>query len=76
MSKIGRNDLCPCGSSKKYKKCCYSKDRQDLVERLNAKAQVSKKEQERLEITISPDNGDLQGVLGQKNCNALKVSAC
>jgi preprotein translocase subunit SecA len=21
-AKIGRNDLCPCGSSKKYKKCC------------------------------------------------------
>ena len=20
--KIGRNDLCPCGSQKKYKKCC------------------------------------------------------
>lgn len=20
--KIGRNDLCPCGSDKKYKKCC------------------------------------------------------
>ena len=20
--KIGRNDLCPCGSGKKYKKCC------------------------------------------------------
>jgi uncharacterized protein YecA (UPF0149 family) len=20
--KIGRNDPCPCGSSKKYKKCC------------------------------------------------------
>jgi uncharacterized protein YecA (UPF0149 family) len=20
--KIGRNDLCPCGSNKKYKKCC------------------------------------------------------
>ncbi|MFN5370222.1 MAG: SEC-C metal-binding domain-containing protein [Bacteroidia bacterium] len=19
---IGRNDLCPCGSGKKYKKCC------------------------------------------------------
>ena len=24
--KIGRNDLCPCGSGKKYKKCCLSKD--------------------------------------------------
>jgi uncharacterized protein len=21
-SKVGRNDLCPCGSGKKYKKCC------------------------------------------------------
>ena len=23
--KVGRNDPCPCGSSKKYKKCCYPK---------------------------------------------------
>ena len=22
---IGRNDLCPCGSGKKYKNCCYNK---------------------------------------------------
>jgi len=21
-AKIGRNDLCPCGSGKKYKRCC------------------------------------------------------
>ncbi len=25
MSKIGRNDPCPCGSGKKYKKCCLMK---------------------------------------------------
>jgi preprotein translocase subunit SecA len=24
--KIGRNDPCPCGSGKKYKKCCMLKD--------------------------------------------------
>ncbi len=24
--KTGRNELCPCGSGKKYKKCCLSKD--------------------------------------------------
>ena len=24
--KIGRNDPCPCGSGKKYKKCCLSKN--------------------------------------------------
>ncbi len=26
MKKIGRNDPCPCGSGKKYKKCCLAKD--------------------------------------------------
>jgi tetratricopeptide (TPR) repeat protein len=26
MAKIGRNDPCPCGSSKKYKKCCMASD--------------------------------------------------
>ena len=25
MAKAGRNDLCPCGSGKKYKKCCEAK---------------------------------------------------
>lgn len=27
MPKAGRNDSCPCGSSKKYKHCCLEKDR-------------------------------------------------
>lgn len=26
MSKVGRNDPCPCGSGKKYKKCCEQKN--------------------------------------------------
>jgi len=24
--KVGRNDPCPCGSGRKYKKCCFGKD--------------------------------------------------
>ena len=24
--KVGRNDPCPCGSGKKYKKCCLAED--------------------------------------------------
>jgi len=24
--KIGRNERCPCGSGKKFKKCCLGKD--------------------------------------------------
>ena len=29
VSKIGRNDPCPCGSGKKYKNCCLGKDGQN-----------------------------------------------
>ena len=25
MAKAGRNDLCPCGSGRKFKKCCEAK---------------------------------------------------
>jgi len=28
--KIGRNDPCPCGSGKKYKKCCVERDREEI----------------------------------------------
>jgi len=30
VPKIGRNAPCPCGSGRKYKKCCYEKDQQLL----------------------------------------------
>lgn len=36
MSKIGRNDLCPCGSKKKYKNCC-----KDNVENLDSCGVIS-----------------------------------
>lgn len=32
---IGRNDLCYCGSGKKYKKCCINKNNKDDLENLN-----------------------------------------
>ncbi len=35
MKHIGRNEPCPCGSGKKYKKCCMDEDRQqELQEQL------------------------------------------
>jgi len=33
--KVGRNDPCPCGSGKKYKKCCLGKDEKNNVTRIN-----------------------------------------
>lgn len=32
---IGRNDLCYCGSGKKYKKCCMNKNNNDDLDKLN-----------------------------------------
>lgn len=31
MSKISRNDLCPCGSGKKYKKCCLKYESNPII---------------------------------------------
>ncbi len=36
MAQIGRNDPCPCGSGKKYKKCCREADEQGARERMRA----------------------------------------
>lgn len=30
MQKVGRNDPCPCGSGKKFKKCCELKKHRKL----------------------------------------------
>src|SRR6266571_774139 len=43
MAKPGRNDPCPCGSGKKYKKCCLPKD--EAIEReQHAKAEARRVE--------------------------------
>lgn len=39
---LGRNDLCPCGSGKKYKKCCLNKD--VVLERAGRKVVFSQKQ--------------------------------
>lgn len=32
MNNLGRNDICHCGSGKKYKKCCLEKDKKQAAE--------------------------------------------
>lgn len=43
MAKPGRNDRCPCGSGRKYKACCLTKDEAAEHERLTA-AQAARDE--------------------------------
>jgi tetratricopeptide (TPR) repeat protein len=41
-SKTSRNDPCPCGSGKKYKKCCLEKDQEaERAEFMRAAAKVA-----------------------------------
>jgi tetratricopeptide (TPR) repeat protein len=41
MPKAGRNEPCPCGSGKKYKRCCLGKDQAVEREALAAARQAS-----------------------------------
>lgn len=59
----GRNDKCPCGSGKKYKKCCESKQTVTIEE-------VTTEELERMLQTFYeeyPERKDLQEYLGIAN---------
>ncbi len=44
----GRNDLCPCGSGKKYKKCCMGKPAVKL------KGRIQQKTSNDLPVSITP----------------------
>lgn len=39
---LGRNEICPCGSGMKYKKCCLNKD--IVSERVGRKVNLSQKQ--------------------------------
>ena len=41
MSKLGRNEPCPCGSGQKYKRCCLPKHDAAAAERAAAAAQAA-----------------------------------
>jgi len=49
-AKVGRNDPCPCGSGKKYKKCCFAKDQ----ERLHHSSEVAGVTTDELEAMPEP----------------------
>lgn len=63
--KIGRNDPCPCGSGKKYKKCCISQSKRKVtnvntvpIEDSNSDFNYIKKTSKKLELIITRYNID------------------
>ncbi|MDD5759602.1 MAG: SEC-C domain-containing protein [Desulfobulbaceae bacterium] len=61
MTKIGRNDQCPCGSGHKYKRCCLPKNQA----KQNAQLQPQK-------VSINDEVGKLQ-VLATNHEESMKV---
>ena len=55
MGKIGRNAPCPCGSGKKYKKCCLQKDEEKRLEGRNYKKSLYRDNEELFEDEVVPD---------------------
>jgi len=65
VSRIGRNDPCPCGSGKKYKQCCYDKDQ----ERLHQSSEVAGLT--RAELAADPERHLTQAGLEKKSTAEL-----
>lgn len=54
LKKIGRNDLCPCGSNKKFKKCCMVTKKYDKFGKLIPPPEVLKAAREFLDLPKEP----------------------
>ena len=48
MIKISVNEPCPCGSGKKYKKCCGLTPQQEPTEEIAVKMTASERKQQRI----------------------------
>lgn len=60
LSKVGRNDLCPCGSGKKYKRCCLGKETSavESILRLVATDEVAASKAVTAEPVMSPPDAE------------------
>ncbi len=50
MSKVGRNEPCPCGGGNKFKRCCLGIEEQERLERIRVEQERMSAEIERLEM--------------------------
>lgn len=57
-TKVGRNDLCPCGSGKKYKHCCLNSNKLEGYHELSAMemADVKNNNVQLSSFTKNPNN--------------------
>jgi tetratricopeptide (TPR) repeat protein len=61
MAQTGRNAPCPCGSGKKYKRCCLEKDEAAALAKADG-AREAARSRARAEFDALADDDDLDGV--------------
>lgn len=65
MLKLGRNDPCPCGSGKKYKKCCIDRENtlDDAFSDNDFKPNLPKPDKSKYGFTKKYNSGELLKIL-------------
>lgn len=58
MKKIGRNDPCPCGSGKKYKKCCLNKSVEQRLAEAVARSSNNLKNEAHIKQCLHPNKNE------------------
>src|SRR5215213_1946043 len=78
MNKVGRNDPCPCGSGKKYKKCHLNKNTPPIFDEISLEAMVGlmeKKKKAEVEKLLLAQKGILIRFLPPVLFKNLKIWA-
>ena len=70
LEKIGRNDPCPCGSGKKYKRCCLGKHEAAKREKTEEEAQKLRAREDEQKRLISQIESTFQLLASQKHSEA------
>ncbi|KGJ90463.1 SEC-C metal-binding domain-containing protein [Thalassotalea sp. ND16A] len=74
--KVARNDPCPCGSGKKYKKCCYLTD-SDKAKAINPASALNEEIKEAMQDkdfeSIDEANEFLNNFMQQRNSQSIDV---
>lgn len=60
-NKIGRNEPCPCGSGKKFKKCCLNKSQDQRFAETMSKSMHNIKNEARIKRCLHPKQEECDG---------------
>ena len=66
-TKIGRNDMCPCGSGLKYKKCCLGKSQEQLAFESYIDAQKKADRAGRIKECFYPNHDECEGKIAKSH---------